>query len=68
MKATKRNSNCSVLFGEDRRYSLTQKISRIYDDISQCLYDERPDMSTFVGKGKIILKNMHKSEMGVSSS
>jgi hypothetical protein len=45
MKATNKNLNCSVLSGEERGYSLRQGISEVYDDISPCLYAERPDKS-----------------------
>jgi hypothetical protein len=45
MKATSKNMNCSVLSGEERRYSLRQRISEVYEDISPCLYAERPDKS-----------------------
>src|SRR5262249_49551933 len=46
MKATNKNLNCSVLSGEERRYYLRQRISEVYyEDISPCLYAERPDKS-----------------------
>jgi hypothetical protein len=47
MKATNKNVNCSVLSDEERVYSLRQRISEVYDDISPCLYAERPDKSMF---------------------